>query len=255
MLPPPKTNTIVGVIAPIGTGKTTECVNRIRNQKRVVIFDTLGEDAYALAATEIIFGNPRRLAEEISLPQFCVAYRTVNVESGFEEAAKLVYLCGNCTFIIEEVDQVCSAGYESEMLHSIINYGRHRELSVIYLSRRFSTISRSLTANTSEFVFFRVSEPIDLDSIRERCGKEVSEKVASLRPLQTNPEVIPGEKLIWKNTGEWRVEDGRETVPSLNSSPVLDTGNNNECHASNELHGRHDSGANEQIVPEDQPRD
>lgn len=219
-MPNPKTNRIVGIIAPIGTGKTTECVRRIREFNRVVIFDTLGEDAYALTASEIVFGNPARLAEEIALPRFCVAYRTVNLPEGFEHAARLVYLCGDCLFVIEEIDQVCSAGYESQMLHSIINYGRHRQVSVVYLSRRFATVSRSLTANTQELVFFKVTEPIDLDGISERCGKEVAERVQGLRALQIEPEIIPGQILIWKNTGEWSVQDVCETISDRNNDSV-----------------------------------
>lgn len=173
-----------------------------------MIFDVNMESAYALKAEEIAFGNPARLAAEMQQGKFRIAYRTLYPEQGFEEVAKLVYLRGNTLFVIEEVDLICKPNYTSEMLKVLIHSGRHREVSIIYLCRRFATISRTLTASTDTIAFFRMTEPIDLQAIRDRCGTEAAESVSNLRKLNldTNPPT-PGQCLIWRDTGEMEIQE------------------------------------------------
>lgn len=216
----PKHNIITGIIAPKGRGKTYEITRQITQEPKVVIFDTASEDSYSIACDEIVFGNPSQLGQYIGNDYFRVAYRTVNLEEGFNHCARLVYLRGSCLFVIEETDQICSPQSMPEMMKTLINIGRHRELSVIFVSRRFATVNRLLTANANRYIFFRINEPIDLDGIAERCGVEVAEAVAGLRPLQLNPVIIPGQLLRWEETGEWSIEDETQTVPSGDHRPV-----------------------------------
>jgi hypothetical protein len=202
-------NKITGIIAPKGTGKTHYACSLLSALSRVAVFDIVQEAQYAQVCDEIIFASPRLFARAISEPTFRVAYRTTSIEEGFEHFVALAYLRGDLTIVVEEADQVCSPYYLSENFNTAIQVGRHRSLNTNYITRSFSGIHRHLTRNTNEFVFFSVIEPRDLDGIADRCGTEVAERVRELRRLSIQP-LVPGERLIWKDTGEWRMENVEE---------------------------------------------
>jgi hypothetical protein len=193
-----KVNSIIGVIGPKGSGKTHYICELARSLPRVAFFDTVHEPAYISAADQFVIANPNELASAIMPDTFKVCYRTLHLESGFDHFIRLCYLKGNLTAVIDEADLICSPQYISETFRTIISVGRHRELSILYITRRFSNVNRLLTSQESKFVFFRTSEPLDVAAIADRCGNSVASQVQDLpRIFPEDAESNVSEFLEW----------------------------------------------------------
>jgi DNA helicase HerA-like ATPase len=206
-------NRIIGIIAPKGSGKTFHVSRMIASGElgKVAVFDMLHEDAYLHCCDEIIIGEPKKFAEALRQPNIKIAYRPIIFEQvdgemhspEFEQVyMRLVYPLGNITIVIDEAHLLCSPATCPPMLVTANLIGRHRELSIVYITQRFAGVSRALTANTDEFFFYKIIEPRDLSGIRERCGSDVADRVANLRRLdydKVTGKVIPGEILHWSS--------------------------------------------------------
>lgn len=198
----PLINTITGIIAPKGSGKTYYTVELIKSIDRLAVWDILHEQAYLNVADDLFCGEPKRFLQALQEPKFRLVYRPYFFEVGFDWFASGAYLAGNCTVVIEEVDQLSSPYYKHEWIDRLVNLGRHRQVSIIYLCRRMANIHRDLTANTNQFAFFKIIEPRDLEAVSDRCGMTVAEQVQNLNRLQIeNGQVtVPGQRLTWSDT-------------------------------------------------------
>jgi len=58
--------------------------------------------------------------------------------------------------------------------------GRHRAISIAWTAQRMSEVARRLTSATDRFFLFRHTEPRDIESIQQRCGVEVADRVSRL---------------------------------------------------------------------------
>jgi hypothetical protein len=202
-------NKITGVIGPKGSGKTHEVAARIEPLPRVVVFDMVHEAGYLKDKSTVIVGNPHAFGEALRQPEFHIIYRPTifRIENDkvhcpiFNTIVKLCYIRGNCLLVIEEAHLVCNAVSCPAMLMTANLIGRHRALSLMYISQSFAAVTRPLTRNTDEFLFWRIIEPGDLDGIRDRCGMETMATVKQLRKLEDHRkeggEIIPGEMVEW----------------------------------------------------------
>lgn len=217
-------NQIICEIGPKGSGKTHDVCNEVRtNMDRVVIFDMLHEQAYAEAIglndenpdpnNIIIEGNPRALVTAIkdtSKAEFKVVYRPTVFEPKpnnvievpeFGPVTNVVYTRGDCWFVIDEA-HILTDSYTCPRELMIANlFGRHRRMSMLFVSQSFTGIHPKIRRNADEFRFWRIIEPSDLEAIRKRCGKDVEEQVTKLRVLKRNREtdelIQTGQMLKW----------------------------------------------------------
>jgi hypothetical protein len=212
-------NKIVCVIGPKGSGKTFTVCEGMRQMDRVVVFDMVHETAYAdvvLSEHEkknaIIIGQPKAFADAISKDkdEFKVIYRPVNLEviknglvetDEFGPITKLVFLRGDCWFIVDEAHLLCNSHNCPKELMIANLLGRHRRMSLLLVAQSFTGIHPAIRKNADEFLFWRIIEPSDLEGIRERCGRDVEEQVRNLRPLERNVKtdklIRPGQMLRW----------------------------------------------------------
>lgn len=114
---------------------------------------------------------------------------------------------GNLTFFIDESHQVCDAWNSTNGFLKLIRMGRHYGINIVWISQRFATVSRELTANTDALILFRLREPLDIQAIRNRCGEEVAHRVQNLRRIETvNGKIVPGQHIDFDlNSGKWTV--------------------------------------------------
>lgn len=115
---------------------------------------------------------------------------------------------GNLTFFVDEAHQICDAWNSTNGFLKLIRMGRHYGINIVWISQRFATVSRELTANTDELILFRLREPLDIQAVRQRCGDEVAKRVESLRRIEkSDGRVIPGQHIDFDlNSGKWSVE-------------------------------------------------
>jgi len=103
--------------------------------------------------------------------RFRIVYRgEYHPELHFAHVAKLAAVVGDLVFAIDEVDYFGSAGQCLEELDWLIRYGRHRRVAMVYTARRPAEVPRNLTAQSSEFRIFRLTEPRDIEYMRRLIG-------------------------------------------------------------------------------------
>jgi hypothetical protein len=222
-------NEIVCVIGPKGSGKTHEVLSMIREMDRVVIFDMIRDKAYAKLVTGSEDGvsvNPRNnnnviidndyaaLATAISKDksQFKVIYRpspkSIKMTSNgiikcedFGIVTKMVYLRGDCWYIVDEAHLICNSHNCPPDLMLANFLGRHQEMSMVFVAQSYVGIHPNIRRNADTFKFWKIIEPSDLESIGKRCGKDTQEKVQNLRVLErdkkTKEFIREGQMLKW----------------------------------------------------------
>jgi hypothetical protein len=193
-----KDNNITIVLGKKGSGKTSYALNRIQAIERLVAFDfnhEYNEGFY-------IVTDPKKLVETLSLnhaTKFRISYQpdaNTDLAQHFEYLSRAVFCMTDMTLLAEEIDIVSSASEIPEGLRKIINYGRHRGISIIALSRRAHRIPRDLTANADQIISFNQNEPRDIKYLSDYMGSDNALRVTRLKRTDS-----AGEFLEWTDTG------------------------------------------------------
>ena len=107
----------------------------------------------------------------------------VQVDREFDLTAsvfKYVYLCGNITLVVDEIDLYIPNGQPDEYLLNIIRYGRHKRIDLIGISQRPARVVRDLTAQADIICIFQSTENRDVDYLAGRIGRENADKIRGL---------------------------------------------------------------------------
>lgn len=177
-------------------------------------------------ATEIILGCPLAFWEALHAERFCVVYRPLDYDParkrspGFDWFCTLAYRRQKLCVVVDEAHQLCRPQAIPGSFELLARTGRHREISIIYITQSFAAVQGSLTQNTDTFYFFQIHYPWDIEGVGKRCGPEIAQRVHSLRKLDIL-HGIPGEILRWRDTGEVVVSDQVETF-KLDSQDAKD---------------------------------
>lgn len=200
-------NLILGIIAPKGSGKT-HLATKIQSQfSRVAIFDLVGEPAWADVCDDLVLGSPRDFAEAITPAAFRVVYRPgeYDTETGkcdeFNWFARLCFLRSDLLMVVDEAHLMCSPQVIPKPLRLVPLIGRHRLVSLVYITQSFTAVHRSLTRATNTFAVFRLTDDLDLAGLAARCGKDVADRARNLRKLDAAAG-RPGEILRWSDVGQ-----------------------------------------------------
>jgi energy-coupling factor transporter ATP-binding protein EcfA2 len=176
-------NRIVGVVGRKGSGKSTRTSTLLKYVPRIFAWDPMADhqDLLLDRFEHVDVNLDDYFAEASQSDTFACAYTAGNdLESDFEEICQLVYGCGHLLFVVEEAPLVCRASYMPATFGKIVRTGRHRAIDLLWTAQRASEVARSLTSSTDIWIFYSQTEPRDLDSIAERCGRDIAEKVAGL---------------------------------------------------------------------------
>lgn len=200
-------NQIVGIIAPKGSGKTHLATKLQAQFNRVAIFDLVGEPAWAEVCDDLVIGDPHEFGNAICGTMYRVVYRPAiyDAETGacpeFDWFARLAFLRGEITLVIDEAHLVCSPQVIPQPLKLVPLIGRHRQISLVYITQSFTAVHRSLTRSTNIFAIFRLTDDLDLDGLARRCGRPVADLARNLRKLDAG-RGVPGEILRWSDLGQ-----------------------------------------------------
>jgi DNA helicase HerA-like ATPase len=160
-------NTIASFFGRKGSGKTTLVKRCMREFRRVVTLDTLGEyDGEVCQGFEPCLVALERAEHR---KRFALSLRC----SALDDMLDLLAVCyelRDALIVVEETSFYCTASTLPDELAQLVRYGRHRELSQFYVSRRPAEISRDLTAQSDVIVSFAQTEPRDLDYLRAAGG-------------------------------------------------------------------------------------
>lgn len=164
-----KRNLVACVFGMKGCGKSFLVKDTIIDYNRIITIDNIGE----YHELEIVNGFDncvRRITQASRESEFRIACRAESVEHDLQ----LIRLAGTMQsflLVVEETSKYVSSAGMPEPIESLIRYGRHRDISQIYISRRPSEINRELTANADVIVTFRTQEPRDIAYMRSFMGE------------------------------------------------------------------------------------
>jgi len=161
-------NYVISIFGHKGSGKSTLVKELVKEHKRVIVFDTMGEYDNAIENYNDAVRTLGRLQNE---RRFTVAIRLPEDEDALS-AMEVAYDVPRTLVVFEETSFYCSPSSMPTILKKFVRYGRHREISQIYVSRRPAEINRDLTAQSDLIVSFHQHEPNDIDYLRKLMGPE-----------------------------------------------------------------------------------
>ena len=156
---------IIYVCGKKGFGKTTFVKRHIVPKwNRIVVLDSLGFEYPYLSANN--FSDYCTLVKSnITKPYFRIAYTPFDkMETEF---FKLCLVMSSCLIVIEETDLYCTTSQIEPSLDRLVRYGRHRNLDLVFLSRRPAEVHRNITAQADVIISFRQTEPRDLEYFKQ----------------------------------------------------------------------------------------
>lgn len=112
-------------------------------------------------------------------------YRPLDPLGEIGEICRLVYLCGNCTFIAEECHLYADSRKCIEPnFQTLLRRGRHKNIDVIAVTQRPNGTHKDLLGQAKEAYIFKILEPRDRDYIREWMGSSIDSYIDRLEQYQ-----------------------------------------------------------------------
>jgi len=121
----------------------------------------------------------------------------------FNGICNLVYACGDCTFVAEEIASYLSCRIFStvgryQAIKNLLTAGRTRGVTCWWVTQRCFGIPREVTSEARDAYLFRLQEPADLDYVQDRFGLAARLEVEKIGQY---------EHVHWINTG--KIERGK----------------------------------------------
>ncbi len=165
-----------------GSGKSYLAAHLLNFTGRIVIYDTLHEYRSGFVFRDV--GDLARFWRRNSRGPFRLIYQPTDPEAEFNEVAQLVWLCGHVTFLVEEIDIFCSPHKISPSFQTVIQRGRHQDISLVGISQRPFGIHRLLTSQAKEIYIFSTNEPRDREYLRNLLGTNIEATLDGLDKFQ-----------------------------------------------------------------------
>ncbi len=169
---PAKRNLIITLLGRKGMGKTYTAWQVIEGEPRVIALDTMGE--YAGRGATVTWGKEgaiRAMLEASKKRRYRLSLRGLD-EDEMLDALEMAWELPDSLVVVEEASMICRASYLPRELARLVRYGRHRNISQLYIARRPSELPRDLTAQSDLIVTLQQTEPVDVKYLRAAGFKE-----------------------------------------------------------------------------------
>lgn len=173
-------NLVLVVLGRKGSGKSTLVREVIREFDRVVILDYIGEYGAEVNA-RVIEGFEacvHELVENAKRPRFRLSLRVVDTDEALR-VLSVAYELPRTLLVVEEASVYCTPQSLPVEVARFVRFGRHREISQVYVAQRPSMLHRDITSQADVIVSFRQHEQRDVDYLRGIMGEE-AERVRTL---------------------------------------------------------------------------
>jgi hypothetical protein len=135
--------------------------------------------------------------------RFRIVYRPADKFDAdeFDSICRLVYACGDCVFVAEEIASYLSSRIfqtvgRYQAVKNLLTAGRTRGVTCYWVTQRCFGIPREVTSESRDAYLFRLQEPADLDYVQDRFGIEARLMMDTLEQYQ---------HVHWINTGKSEV--------------------------------------------------
>ena len=157
-----------------GTGKSAKMLALLRDEARVVLFDTQGRYSQPQAFDSYIVGLlsgfdflsaadlEEYLRARLALPSFrCVVSTPYNRAAWFERCCRLVTGAGRIAFGVDEARLLCPTTKITPQFSRIVNY-RGDQVTLYANTQRPAQVHNDLTAAVTDWFVFQVTNKNDL---------------------------------------------------------------------------------------------
>lgn len=178
-------NSIFFICGRKGSGKSTLVRAIMMEFPRVFVLDTLGSEG--APEFEVVTGlqaGVDAIVDAVHRERFRISLRSASTDD-LLAMVPVIETVPDCLLVVDEASFFCSPNFLPDELSSVLRYGRHNEISQIYVARRPSEIHREVTAAADLVITFQHHEPRDLAYFKAIGGEEFSEKVRSLPRFRT----------------------------------------------------------------------
>jgi len=167
-----KEHWILGIMGKTGSGKSHLAKQILQKQRRYLVIDPLWEYPGIVFYdwAELVRGVYDRAGQGF---KFC--FRPARNKQGEADTGKVFRLMneiGNYTAVIEEADTWCNPYFIHEDFASLMKYGRHSCINMLWISRNPTEVNRTLTRLSHALISYRQTEPIDLRNLRQYAWSE-----------------------------------------------------------------------------------
>jgi len=153
-----------------GSGKSTLARTLVAPCTRLILFNTLGEEAHNEIG--LVFREPQALFDYVQeAPQFR-AIADFQDDTLFPWTIDLAMAVGSCTLLVDEIDRHCSPVSVPDELNSCVRYGRHKSVSLLTISRRPADVPRIVSSQAEDIFVFRINEPRDVSYLKQYVGDD-----------------------------------------------------------------------------------
>ena len=220
----------IGVWGASGSGKSSYVKRLIRDRKRMVIFDPLGEYAGELPRIRNVEHRANSDLDKVrqEMAKNWTGFRVAYVPPAGKEAAALSALCRllmaaqqpfkdgargaqGMTLVVEEMNlsfPVSGGVQKCPGFADICSRGRHYGIEVVGVSQRIAEVATRFRNNCTETVVLRQKGPRDIDAATAEIGGKKSAVVAlqNLSYLHEKGGVVtPGKITFPKKTRKTKI--------------------------------------------------
>lgn len=172
------------VIGKRGSGKSVLTKYLIRNDRRLVVYDIMSEYVDGVTFDDTERPELMEFWRHIYRQGFRIIYRPLSPKVEIEWLALAVFALGDLTFVIEEIDSICTPFDIPPPMQAIIQRGRHKNIELIGVTPAPFGIHRDLTRQAKDIFIFRTSEPRDIQYLRQLLGERIEAKLAALEQYE-----------------------------------------------------------------------
>ena len=172
------------VIGKRGSGKSLLAKHLISKTNRLVIYDIMSEYIDGVTFDDTIRSGLVEFWRQVYQGDFRIIYRPLNPKREIDWLAEAVFALGNLTFVVEEIDSVCTSFDMPRPIQAIVQRGRHRNIEMIGVTPAPFGIHRDLTRQAKSIYIFKTNEPRDIQYLSRLLGEGIETKLAALEQYQ-----------------------------------------------------------------------
>lgn len=178
-------------------GKSTHVVTMTRTCRRIVFYDSLGDDY-----NEGIVCRDWREFRDLwlkcyQLDHFRITFKPDDALRYFDDFCTMVYECGDMTVVIDEVQLFFRGQWCSQPFTKLITSGGHAEVELIGVTQAPKRLGELLRSQATDWTIFAVREDFHVKYVRDRCPG-VSEILIKSLPKYEYLHFVDGEPHYWR---------------------------------------------------------
>lgn len=181
-----KRRTITAIVGKTGYGKSYFTKQLLYGDptNRIVIFDVMVEYGFLVEKDYKIFYDVDNFKQYMSDNYDGKIKAIIQFDDvdDYLQAFQICYIVGSIMVVVEEIHQYSNQFGTVKPLEKIIRFGRHKQVSLICITHRFTDLSLIIRQNLDVVVFFRCSTGAEIKMFKDyEYINNQAENIATLK--------------------------------------------------------------------------